>query len=255
MDSERISSDLFQKCRSLIPSATELAKQAIRESRFHSMQTQDIKRSFSEAVNDLQIDAYNLYLKEEASAAGVAIREVVRPLLGAEPNSEDVLAFFEKNFSILDRFSLRLTQSRRSRAGTAFEVIVSELFDKLSYPYTPQPDISGSTPDYVLPNELWYHQYPADSIILTLKRTLRERWRQIVTESSSGKYYLATIDEAVSKPGLQQMMQRNVTLVVPEAIKKKKYFDALNVISFEIFFEDHLDPAMLRWEKSGAFVQ
>lgn len=251
MDSEKLSKELFEICKSEIPSATVLSKDAIHHSIFNSMAATETKLSFSKAVIDLQLEAYRLYLDAESVAAGKAIRKVVRPLLGNRKSADDVFDFFEENFQTLDRFSLRLTQSRRSRAGTAFEVIVSELFNKLGYPYDAQPDISGSTPDYVLPNLDWYKKYPADSIILTLKRTLRERWRQIVTESSSGKYYLATIDENVSKPGLSQMMQRNITLVVPDDLKNKNYNDALNVISFETFFEDHLDPAMLRWKKSG----
>lgn len=252
MDSEKISIELFKVCKANIPTAIELAQKAINSSKFIELSTEEIKQSFSEAVIDLQIEAYNLYLHAESVAAGKALHKIIRPMLHDNATAEDVFDFLENNFQVLDRFSLRLTQSRRSRAGTAFEVIVSELFDRLSYPYTAQPNISGSSPDYVLPNETWYHQYPADSIIFTLKRTLRERWRQIVIESSSGKYYLATIDEAVSKPGLNQMMQRNVTLVVPSAIKLNKYSDALNVISFETFFDDHLDPAMLRWQKTGA---
>ncbi len=253
MDSDKISSDLFQECKSEIPTATILARQAIAASKYEAMPPEEIKGVFSEAVHDLQISAYELYLQAEAIAAGKALKKVIRPLLGNKTKSDDVFDLFENNFQILDRFSLRLTQSRRSRAGTAFEVIVSDLFDKLSYPYTSQPNIGGSTPDYVLPSVDWYHLYASDSIIFTLKRTLRERWRQIITESSSGKFYLATIDDKVSKPGLEQMMQRNVTLVVPKNLKLKKYAQALNVISFEAFFEDHLDPAMLRWERNEAF--
>ena len=37
---------------------------------------------------------------------------------------------------------------------------------------------------------------------------------------------------------------------MPERIQKEKYSDQVNVISFESFFELHLDPAMTRWKKN-----
>lgn len=252
MDDEELSIALFEATRSNIPDATHLALEAYRGSPYFSMDKDTLKNSFSSAVSDLQIGAYNLYLNYEREAAQKAIIHELAKLI--EPAGQQIspLELFASKFGSLDRFSLRLTQSRRSRAGTAFEVIVSEMFSKLGYPYSAQADIDGSKPDYVLPSIDWYTKYPADSIIFTLKRTLRERWRQIVTESGSGKFYLATIDEKVSAQGLVQMMQRNIMLVVPKIVKLEKYADKLNVISFEDFFEDHLDPAMSRWRKSGA---
>lgn len=252
MDDKKIANSLFSEAKKAIPNSTELAFAALQNSKFETMPLEELKSSFSEAVSTLQIDAYNLYLQHEKQASEQAINTVFEPLISRANSNEQSLKIFASHFGVLDKFSLSLTQSRRSRAGTAFEVIVSELFSRLGYPYTAQPAIGGSTPDYVLPSTQWYQRYPSDSIIFTLKRTLRERWRQIVTESGSGKFYLATIDEKVSAPGLEQMMKLNITLVVPVDVKSRKYSDKLNVISFEDFFEDHLDPAMARWSKAGA---
>lgn len=89
-----------------------------------------------------------------------------------------------------------------------------------------------------------------DCIIFTVKRTLRERWRQIVTEGTRGKgFFLATIDEGVGINDLNAMKESRIYLVVPKRLKTSiaTYKAALNVLSFENFFKLHLDPAMERW--------
>ena len=93
-----------------------------------------------------------------------------------------------------------------------------------------------------------------DVVIFTVKRTLRERWRQIVTEGTRGLgFFLATIDEGIAQRDLTDMLASRINLVVPTRIKtiREDYEQAPNVITFEDFFQYHLDPAMRRWEASG----
>jgi hypothetical protein len=95
---------------------------------------------------------------------------------------------------------------------------------------------------------------PLTVIIFTVKRSLRERWRQIVTEGAKGLgFYLATIDPAVSAVDLKAMQKQKIFLVVPAKFKKDiaHYATAKNVITFEDFFLSYLDPAMARWKRSG----
>ncbi len=93
-----------------------------------------------------------------------------------------------------------------------------------------------------------------DAIIFTVKRTLRERWRQIVTEGTRGMgFFLATIDEAITPRDLKDMLASRIYLVVPTRIKavRDDYANAPNVITFENFFVYHLDPAIVRWRAAG----
>jgi hypothetical protein len=50
------------------------------------------------------------------------------------------------------------------------------------------------------------------------------------------------------------MRHSRIYLVMPAALKsgREDYQNAVNVISFEDFFRFHLDPAMERWNASGA---
>lgn len=105
-----------------------------------------------------------------------------------------------------------------------------------------------------MPNEAHYRKLATDCIIFTAKRTVRERWRQIATEGTRGKaLYLATIDEGVSGKQADEMRQHRIYLVLPQKLKVDvpAYRGAPNVISFEDFFTDHLDPAMKRWRRAG----
>ena len=166
---------------------------------------------------------------------------------------EGVITFLEGRLDDFDEFFLSVSQSRRSRAGSTFEDIIKELFKRLDYPFDEQQIINGK-PDFLMPGRAYYDRNAPDCIIFTVKRTLRERWRQIVTEGTRGRgFFLATIDEKVSENGLEDMKNNRIYLVMPAALKSKvaHYKKAENVIAFEDFFEDYLDPAMKRWKKAG----
>ena len=105
-----------------------------------------------------------------------------------------------------------------------------------------------------MPSEAHYRKLATDCIIFTAKRTIRERWRQIATEGTRGKaLYLATLDDKVSSKQAEEMLQNRIYLVVPRELKRgvAAYQPAPNVISFEDFFTDHLNPAMDRWRRAG----
>ena len=245
---------MLKKARArLLPSGRAVTKQAIEELCFpNGVPVPNIKERFSELVNDVQIRAYEIYLNSESPAVTQAMAEVFRPMLPADATADDMLALLGKHSRALDKLFLGLSQGRKSRAGSAFEYVVSELFSHLNYPYTPQPEIDGTKPDFVLPSHDYYKQLPIDCIIFTLKRIIRERWRQILTEGTHGLgFFLGTIDPDISPPQLAQLAKNRIRIVVPAQVKAAAYSSAPNVLSFEEFFRDHLDPAMTRWRANG----
>lgn len=255
-EEQAISARIFDLAKAEIPTAKRISE--ITLDRLLGDRANDvgyIKENFSKLVSDAQILAYRVYQEHEAVASAKAMRGVISEYLPEGAGSDDVFDFLKNRFGVLDRFFLSLTQSRRPRAGQTFEQIVSRLFDALSYPYTPQPELGESRPDYVLPSIEHYQSYAADCIIFTCKRTLRERWRQVVTEGATGQsFYLATIDEKLSAAELSRMKERKVVVVVPAELNAERYADALNVISFETFLNHHLDAAMGRWRAAGTIT-
>ncbi|MBW1796586.1 MAG: hypothetical protein JRJ38_19590 [Deltaproteobacteria bacterium] len=217
----------------------------------HKSDKKWIKENFSDLIEKVQIEAYNLYLKAERPAANRAFKKVLGKKLPSGASKDQFFNMLEANFWVLDQFFLGLTQGRRPRAGKAFEHVIKVLFNTLGYPYTPQAVINGQ-PDFLLPSIAHFKKNAMDCIIFTVKRTLRERWRQITTEGTQGhQFFLATIDDGVPPTHLKEMLNSRIYLVVPEDIRVKCYPKVVNVISFEGFFLKHLDPAMARWRADG----
>jgi hypothetical protein len=239
----------FQKT---ISSGRQIAAQAVTSCLGnHATDRAWIKRNFSRLVEEVQVRAYEAYLVEERNAGELAIVTAFLPILPSQAKPEDAVRLVASYFFALDRFFLSLTQGRRPRAGSAFEFLLSELFKRLQYPFTEQPVIDGQA-DFVMPSVAYFKQNAPDAVIFTAKRTLRERWTQITTEGTRGLgFFLATIDEHVSQADLRRMIAHRITVVVPDRIRRQVYPKEHNVITFEQFFRDHLDPAMKRWRNRG----
>lgn len=245
---------LFAATSAGIPSAADLMAEALDLTLKDSVNDREyIQKNFSALIFGLQSEVYRVYLRHESQAGGSVLKNAFVKMAGNAPTVEIVLNTIERNFNVLDKYFLSLSQSRKARAGTSFQLIMTALLKRLNYTFEEQPTLPDSKPDYVLPSKAWYSKNASDCIILTLKRTLRERWRQVPTEGNTGStYFLATIDAKVPPEELAKMRTLNVKLVVPLELKKTKYASATNVISFEDFFEDYLDPAVKRWKKAGA---
>ena len=251
---EDVKRRLSRAFKKRIPTARDIAERAVSEAiAGHESDAEWIKANFSHLVECIQTDGYMNYLKAEKIAGTEALLEVFLPLIDPNANPEDTIRSVSGHFFALDKFFLGLTQGRRPRAGLTFEILIRDLFGRLGYPFTPQALINGQ-PDFILPSIDHFRANAPDCIIFTVKRTLRERWRQIVTEGTRGLgFFLATIDEKVAARDLGEMLNSRINIVVPERIKhvRADYEKAPNVISFEYFFKFHLDPAMERWRAAG----
>jgi hypothetical protein len=214
--------------------------------------TEEIKNKFDNLLEETEKEAYRLYLKYEKEYGKKVFDMLIDELKkqGRIKNIEDVGGAVGDSFNLLDRFFLSISQSRKTRAGKAFEKIHNTLFKALDYPFDEQVVINGK-PDFLMPSATHYKVNPMDCIIFTAKRTLRERWRQIVTEGTRGLgFYLATIDRDVSSNQLVEMLNHRIYLVCPASIKKELYSDKINVLNFTQFFKDHLDPKVKSWRRN-----
>lgn len=216
-----------------------------------------IKENFDDLLEETEKEAYRIYRGFEKSYGEEIFKafanEVVKS--GEISNMDQLGCLLGNYFSVLDSFYMSLAQSRKTRAGHSFENIHNALFKELQYPFDEQRVINGK-PDFIMPSYDHFMANSIDCIIFTAKRTLRERWRQIVTEGNRGLgFFLATIDDKVSTSQLQEMHRSRIYLVCPQNIKTAKYNDVMNVLSFKQFFKDHLDPAMERWIRNGVITR
>ncbi|MBU1032034.1 MAG: type II restriction endonuclease [bacterium] len=212
-----------------------------------------IKQNFDQLLHETEREIYRVYLKYQKKYGEDVINAFVTYLIksGELKDLKQTGEILGRYFELLDKFFLSLAQSRKARAGKSFENIHNALFKELNYPFDEQRVINGK-PDFIMPSYDHYLKNAPDGIIFTAKRTLRERWRQIVTEGTRGLgFFLATIDEKISANQLAEAHKSRIFIVCPEIIKKKNYPTAINVLSFAQFFKDYLDPAMERWKRNN----
>ena len=206
-------------------------------------------------IDDLIIEAHNLayekYKSEERKRGIPAISDYLRQNLTDRVNSkESAIKEVVKYFNEYDSFFLSLAQARKSRAGGTFEKILKGIFDATEIPYSYQAVVNGK-PDFIIPGKDQYMQSPQDTLIITLKRTTRERWRQVATEGAKGfRFILATIDKKISQKSLDEMHDNQISLVIPQQIidEKKVYQDSGIVYNFEWLFNKLIPNTLNLWE-------
>lgn len=227
---------LFDNFKKTMPTNEKLCIAAAEEY-LASTNSEFIKKNFSRLIDELGLQVYKKYLEAQSE-------------IGQQVITERIKTGTDNLFEELDQFYMSVFQSRKSRAGGAFEYIICELFTRLGYPFSQQVNVEGAKPDFVLPSKESLEKDPLGCIIFTAKRTLRERWRQVVTEANkSYGFFLATIDPGISENQIKQMEKHKVYIVVPVSLYEDKatYQSAGNVVTFENFFKHYLDPAMVRW--------
>lgn len=152
-----------------------------------------------------------------------------------------------------------VTQSRRSRAGTAFERIIRHVLDIYGYPCDDQSKIGrenfdqgnlGKIVDGLIPGIAQYKENRSKCAILTMKTTLRERWQEVVEElhrTNVPHIYLLTLDDQISESMLETIRNHNITLVAPDFVKDNSP-GKRNLISFEELFNRELPHILHYWK-------
>lgn len=185
---------------------------------------------------------YALYKRAERKRRAV---EVVHAL-SAYPEG-DLVAAVVRGFGALNTVFLSASQQRKSRAGTSFERHVATMLDHGNIKHEQQAILGRRRPDFVLPSVAALKgiaplPFPG-AMVLALKTTLRERWKQTPMEKVNGTLFLATVDDRVTAAAIDDMRVNDIRLVVPESLKRSTetcYPRSENVISFRDFFDDEV---------------
>lgn len=257
---KRGSFSLLRKQR--MPKGKELAQRAQDElrNRYKAKNIDPFESAYFKTYCDNLFDElldieFELYKVEEKKVNQELLWILVKDTLGSRRTATtgQLEQIIKGNFDVLRDFYLSISQSRKTRAGGSVQDHLAYMLSSLGYPFEEQKMINGK-PDFILPNAELYKNNPGECVLVTAKRTLRERWRQIIIEGfKSPQYFLITIDEKQSTENLSEMAGHRIYLVVPERIKQSAphYKDSGNVISLKGFFQGYLDPAMTRWRRAG----
>lgn len=188
--------------------------------------------------------------------------ELIRLILGDDPAKvgiEKVLRAIVLNFSKIDAMLLSAAQQRKSRAGYSFEHHIEMMMKDGGIPFDKQVVLEAKKrPDFILPSQVLYKDTKrshVETLVLSAKTTLRERWKQVGGEIRNCDLFLATVDENIAQNAIRDMKSQGISLVVPESLKNSDmtdYKSEPNVLSFRTFFDVELcEKREGLWKKRG----
>ena len=170
--------------------------------------------------------------------------------------------FAGRIFPYFFELSKSVTNSRRSRAGKAFEQIIHSIMEAYRYPYDDQSRLGkktfeqkglGKMVDGILPGMSAYDTNRSKCLVVTMKTTLRERWQEVVEElnrTNVPSIHLLTLDEGINTNLLDLMRNHNITLVTYKETKERFSAEYTNIISFETLFNTEIPHTIEWWRRT-----
>jgi hypothetical protein len=149
-------------------------------------------------------------------------------------------------------------QSRKTRAGGSAQYHIEFILDELGYKglYERQRVLNG-TVDFLFPSFEMWQKDRRRCTVLSVKRTLRERYKQVFEELSATRglvlYLLSTQTESeaqkdITQEKVQRLNEQNVYLIVRDVIKQGRFSQEANVLGFTDFFCKELPRLKERWK-------
>jgi len=120
-------------------------------------------------------------------------------------------------------FSLSVQNRRKSRSGHSFENHLAVLFKECNINCSKGSVTErNNKPDFLFPGNKFYHDANFDITLLTMlgvKTTAKDRWRQVLSEADKiDRKHLITLEPSISKNQTDEMIAKNLQLVIPKSI-------------------------------------
>lgn len=254
--------------RQAMPSSESIVKQTFQELGYtdENLTPDQVRRDFNHLLREVfektlvVLERYEgpVYA-ESAIAALIELRnddvKYARQMMQGSGNTEaafqaSVLWLLKNWYPLLRDLFLSVSQSRKTRGGKDFELQLEMLFRLMGVPFERHHERYRA--DFMLPSYQTYERNRAKAliVIVSVKRTLRERWQEVADELynlRSPNVYLLTADESISTEKQQALAQRNIYLVVWDEVKQASFPDEPNVISFTSFANEVLPRFFLFW--------
>ncbi len=255
--------------RQNIPTSEHIVAEAFGELGYTraALSPEDVRERFDSllhAVWQKTLEVLERY--EERAYSQEAIGEVIRlhaeDLRRAreemEADGDDAVALersiqglFRVWYPELRALFLSISQSRKSRGGKDFELQLRRLLELMEVPYQP-PDRTYRV-DFMIPSYEHYARNRNQCIVVSAKRTLRERWQEVVDElhkMNCPNVYLATADERISSDKKDDIWRRNIYLVVWDEVKARYFPTDDSVVSYSHLARDVIPHFAKFWPRS-----
>lgn len=161
-----------------------------------------------------------------------------------------VFCLFALWYPKLRRAFLSVSQSRKQRGGKDFELQIEKLLDLAGVPYFKQEPQYRT--DLILPDLETFQRNKNIAAVVSVKRTLRERWAEVAEELfnlRSPNVFLFTADDRVTQNHIDRICgQYNIHLVVWDDIKNESYPDEHLVIGYTEWANERLAVLQNYWQ-------
>jgi hypothetical protein len=122
-------------------------------------------------------------------------------------------------------FTMKLRQSRVSRAGGALQTHVARVLRAHRVAFEAQATTeNGERPDFLFPGAAAYHDaaFPSESLhMLAVKFTLKDRWRQVLNEAGRIRpKHLLTMDASLTGKTLEAIRRAEIALVIAREVRE-----------------------------------
>ena len=189
-----------------------------------------IEQNFSELCELIFYEAYKVYQKLENDSLDELGNSLQNKLYKKNFTEQDFKKMLSEVIAESTSFEKSLKQSRASRAGKAFELIVMKLLEEIGIPnehITKEDKKSGLRPiDIVVPNRETAISDSFKAHFLSLKTSLKDRWKLVVEDQKQGqRTYLLTLlqREKLSKAVADKIVNAGILLYIPDKIKKEQF--------------------------------
>lgn len=212
----------------------------------------DIQTNVSDLIDKLRTNSWNEYKPIEQEFTVRMLKALVELDASDDINNlvgiDAVTKFIEIYPEYIYQLTLSNTNSRRSRAGKEFEAILELLLMACNISLDSQGSIGkkelkekglGKMVDIVTPSATHFEINRYDTVLISAKTTLRERWQEVSEETnrtSATSMYLATLEDKITSEVISSLDEAGVRLVVPKSFKESTYKNFASVISYETLF-------------------
>jgi hypothetical protein len=163
-----------------------------------------------------------------------------------------VVHLFSNWYPKLRRAFQSVGQGRMARGGKDFELQIQGLFNLAGIPYDKQESTYHT--DFMLPTAAFHQQNRTAAAIISVKRTLRERWAEVAEELfnlRTPNVFLFTADEEVRAMHVETICkQYNIHLVVWDSVKSGKFKENPLVLGYTEWATQRVPILRQFWPKT-----
>lgn len=231
---------------SFFKSSLERAYQGFLELKYDKKTPEFFEKNASEIVERMRKQCWEDFLIEERNFTIHMLKKLIDESVVKNLSPKVAIEWYLENYpEHIYQLNLSNTQSRRSRAGKEFEDIIELILIGANVPMDSQGNIGkeqfinkglGKLVDAVSPGVIEFEINKRNTVLISAKTTLRERWQEVPEEmgrTGASEMFLATLDEKISNEVLTTLYEANIQVTTTKENKEKNYADNNRVLTFE----------------------